>query len=518
MNTPTRISLFPFKPLSEISLTQLRPQHWLVGGAGLIFFLFLMLFRQPLYPAPWFDEGLNVTTAAMLAREGLYALPDSSGPRILDPAIQTGPPVLLPIALAFQFFGVSLMPARLVMLAFALFAFSLYVLLTRRLLDTPAMILAMLFLLIGNREQYTSFVYMGRQVLGEVPALGFFLLGLLLWWRAIEQTGSRWPTLVLAGLAWGLAMVTKSQVLLLLPVSLGLLALLNHFYYRQVKWSAFIIPGVIAGGCVAIWYATQIAMIGMEQFQRNSLVLREGFQLHIVGLNPIHWRNALSVIRSSGWWLWGAPGLAWGIWLARHRTQQGFYHAVALALPTLNLFWFTGLSVGWGRYAFYTFVLSSLWTAGLLVAMWRGDVWPKQWPGRRWLVGSLAALFILLNGRPVAQNLITPVDTGYSHMTNYLVTQIPAEAVIESWEWEMSLEVPQPIHHPPTQVANDYTASIYSGHSLSSDQYDAGQAQPAYILTGPFSNWTGIYKEILQTQAAQVVASFGGYTLYRLQP
>jgi hypothetical protein len=490
-------------------------QRVAIGIAGAALFLFLMLFRQPVFPPPWFDEGLNVSTSAMLAREGLYALPDSDGPRIFDAAIQTGPTVLLPVAVAFRVFGVELLQARLVMLSFAALALVAYALTARRLFGPAAAMLAVLLLLAGNREPFASFAFMGRQALGEVPALGLYLIGWLIWQRAVEQHGGRWLGLVLAGGAWGLAMLTKSQITLLSVACLGTLALLARYYYRQAGWLAFVLPGAIALGCVGLWFAAQLFIIGPEQFQRNVQVLREGFALHIVSLNPTHWRNALGVLWRSGWWWWGLPGLVWGIRQARHRTPNGFRYATALTLPIVSLIWFSGLSVGWSRYAFYTLVLSPIWTAALLLEVWHGRSIVGAWAGRRIAVAGLLALFVAVNSQPLIDNLSRPVDTGYFDMRAYLAAEVPRDAVIESWEWEISLDAPQPIHHPPTLLVNAYTEYLFGGRPLPEDEYNVRQAQPRYVLTGPFSAWVEIYANLLKD--AEQVAAFGQYALYELR-
>lgn len=491
---------------------------WLALGVGGLCFLWLMLFQQPLYPAPWFDEGLNVSTAAMLAREGFYALPDSEGPRIMDPAIQTGPTVLVPIAVAFHLFGIGIVPARIVMILFAAIALVTYALAARKLVGNAAMMLAVVFLIVGTREDYTSFVFMSRQVLGEVPALAYALLGLLIWLRTVEQPERRWTGLIFSGLAWGIAMVTKSQILLLLPVCLGTLMLLDLVYYHRAGMLAYIVPGVIMVGCVAAWYATQIAIVGIDQFRQNSEVLREGFSLHVVSINPSHWRNALGVIWRTGWWIWGAPGLLWGIWQARQRNDHGFRHAVMLALPLVGLVWFSGLSVGWGRYAFYSVVLTPIWTAGLLVALWQHMPGFASNVARRSVIGGLIMVYIGVNVVPLARNLIGPQDHGYLAMQAYLNEAVPADAVIETWEWEMSLVSRQPMHHPPTPIVNLVTAYIWSKREpVPAGIYDARQAQPRYILQGTFGAWTGIYDDVLKREA-DLVQRFGTYALYELQP
>lgn len=493
--------------------------------AGVILLAFLMLFRQTLYPPPWFDEGLNVSTAAMLARYGLYALPDSQGLRLIDPAIQTGPTVLLPIALVFDLFGAGLAQARLTMIPFALLMLVAFAWVARHLVG-PAALLATIFLVAGTLEPYASFLYMSRQVLGEVPALGMYLIGLLFWWRAVHRKPKRFRDLAFAGIAWGLAMVTKNQVLLLLPVSLALLFLLDRIYYHQTTWPMFVVPGMLALTCVAAWYATQLVIVGPEQFQHNAEILREGFNLHILSFSLIHLRHGLGVIWRTGWWLWGFPGVLWGLQQAREKNFYGFSHASTLVFLLAGLFWFVGLSVGWGRYGFYPIILSLIWTAGLFNEWWHRKILTHSTTGQI-MVAGLLGIFIVINSWSLVRNLIiAPTDRGYEAMHDYLATQVPANAVIETWEWEMSLNATQPMHHPSTRVTNEYTEHIYGGVPLSMNVYDPLQAQPRYILTGVYSNWTHIYCGVLTLDngcqklapGVRFVVGYGEYGLYELVP
>ena len=156
-------------------------------------------------------------------------------------------------------------------------------------------------------------------------------------------------------------------------------------------------------------------------------------------------------------------------------------------------------------------LLTPIWTAGLVVNVSRGS------PQRRALAGTALALYAVLNGWPLAQNLIAPMDTGYLAMRDYLATQVPADAVIESWEWEMSLDARQPVHHPPTLVTNLFTRYMMSGQQPPSGLYDARQAQPVYILQGLFGEWTQIYRDTI-TNEGEPVVKLGAYALYRLRP
>lgn len=472
------------------------------------------------YPAPWFDEGLNVSTAGMLAREGVYALPDSRGPRVMDAAIQTGPTVIGPAALMFTLFGTGIGTARLVVVGYALVALAAFWLAARRLFDDQTAFAASVCLLAGTSEPFASFVFMGRQVLGEVPALALVLSGLLLTlegWSKPLGARRRMVTASAAGLLWGAAMVTKSQVLVLLPVALAAVCVLDLFYYRRHLWPWLSLSIVIGLACVAGWYAIQFLAIGEEQFRRNADVARQGFALHILSLDPAHMRNAASVIWRTGFLLWGLPGLLWGLHLARRRDDRGLRHALTLALPVVALGWFAIFSIGWGRYAFYPLALAPVWTANgvvELVSRWFPADWGRRSAG---VVTAVALAGLLVAGSSAwYRQLVSPPVNGYEDMRQYLKSSVPAAAVIETWEWELSLDGGQQLRHPSTESMYAAINAYYTNRSKARHLYDRSQPMPDYVIEGPFGGWTGIYSQWV-TDSGTRVATFPPYALYRIR-
>lgn len=475
----------------------------------------LMLIRQPTAPWPWFDEGLNVSAAAAIARDGVYALPDAHGFRVLDPAIQTGPTVIVPIAVVFQAFGAGFLQARLVIVGFALIALASYWRLAQRLVGRRTGLLAVAFLLAGNPEPMASFVPMSRQVLGEVPSLAYLLLGMLIWLPAVQRQSSKLAPFILAGLAWGIALTTKSQVLLTFPVALAAVAALDRLYYRQARWRDFVLPMAVAIGCVAVWYLAQIAIAGPALFQRNAALLREGMQLHVLGIDPAHWRNALRSIWRTGFWLWGIPALAWGVGQARQHTFSGLQHAAILSIALTMLGWFMSLSIGWERYLFFPAALAPIWLAGLLRSI--ANEWPASLPRKIGppVTALLSAIFIIANGAHLVYGIFALPDSGYRAMRAFLQTSVPHHSVIASWEWELSLDGNHAFHHPPTEITNLYTVYIQSGRVPPPDLYDPLAAAPDYILVGNFNALTGAYTATVK-EHAELVASFGVYQLFQV--
>lgn len=493
----------------------------LTTGALLVLALVLLTVNLTAWPESWFDEGLNLATASTLAEEGVYGLPDSGGTREMDPAIQTGPPVIVPVALAFWAFGSDLLAPRLVMAAFGLLALAAYLVLARRLVGAAGAAIAIGLLLIGSGDPFTSFVPLSRQVLGEVPALGFFCFGMWLLSRHVDApTRSTLFAGITVGVCFGLAMVTKSQMALVLAASLGVFWLLNLFYYKVIdRWLA-LIALVTAVGIVLSWYATQIFVVGYEGYRANQEVLREGFGIHIARLSLSGPEAALRTLWSTGFVLWGLPGLAYGALLARRRTMEGLLLSLPLLVIVVWLAWYTFLSIGWSRYAALPLLLAPLFTARLVIDVVRGQTRlaiPERW--QKIVPLGMAAVvlgFAMVVLRTDIPQVVNPPARDHQSITAYLQEEISAGAVIETWAWELDSFVPQRLHHPPTGVTNAYTLLIWDGTPVSSEVYDPLAAAPDYVLENSFSAWTGIYADLISTRGEQV-AAFGAYRLYAIR-
>lgn len=486
---------------------------------------FLFTFRLESWPYSWFDEGLNLAAAGTLATDGTYGLPDSAGARVMDPAIQTGPTVIVPIALVFKLAGVGLLQARIVMVVFAVFALAMAFLLAQRLTGTTGALLVAGLLLVGNGDYATSFVPLGRQVLGEAPVFGMFCLGARLLIRHIDRPES---SALFAGgqvgLVFGLAMLTKSQMALLLPVAVGLLWIANLLYYRVIKWWLPILILAVSCGIVLCWYGVQLAYVGFDGYQQNSEVLREGFSIHIARLSLTGSENAARALWSTGYLFWGVPGLVYCAWLARSRTKESFVYVLPLLLTCVWLGWYTLLSIGWSRYAALPLMISTLFTARLIVdaLQWRLTARATRLPGiRGW--GAREPLAILAVAVVLAVSLLgglremVGVDSqGREEMIAYLQREIPADSTIETWAWELDVFTPQRLHHPPTGVTNVYTREIWDGLAVPANAYDPGTARPDFVLANSFSTWTGIYEDYIAERGALLFEA-GEYRLYAIR-
>ncbi|OGY64304.1 MAG: hypothetical protein A3I89_01280 [Candidatus Harrisonbacteria bacterium RIFCSPLOWO2_02_FULL_41_11] len=163
-------------------------------------------------PHTWYDEGAIIQRAITYLRYGTMhyqVAPDQFSSAAFD---STGYPVIYPIALAFKYFGIGLLPARAVMAVFILLlVLTAYTLIKR---TAGSYYAAAAALLLGT---FPPLYGNGKNVLGEIPGL-FFLFLFLFCLHFLEKSGFRSRRfLVLSGLAAGLCLSTKPNFLLFLP-------------------------------------------------------------------------------------------------------------------------------------------------------------------------------------------------------------------------------------------------------------------------------------------------------------
>ncbi len=476
---------------------------WIAVGALAVV---LLTTNLTTFPVPWFDDGYVMAIGKMLATEGIYGLPDANGPWVLDQSITSGPTLILPIAAMYWLFGAGVVQARLMSVLLAAACLVAYGLLSRRLVGRAAP-LAMALLLLGNGDVLASFAPLARQPLGEVLALGLWCVGSWLWLRTVSRTSTGYGSTALAGLLIGLALMTKPQMLMGVAPACVLALLADRLYYRQAGWARFILLGITMVLASVSWYVAQVLILTPDVFFAKSAVLQAGVQSNILSIDRTHIEQALGVLWRSGFVFWGVPGLLYGAWQARARNAHGFAHGWLLALNLAWLGWFVLFSIGWGRYAFVPLALTPIWSAALLVEL-------LHTPARRW-AGAALLLAVLLSAWPVSARIFGKQDTSHQQIVAYLRQNIPADALIASWEWNLDSEAPQQFVHPPPLVMYQVIDMMQEGQRAPRDLYDPAPPTPDYIIDGPFSNWTGIFRQPIAARAVPVTR-IGNYTLYKV--
>ncbi len=497
-----------------------RREGWILAALVLVVVV-LACVAQPLYPLPWLDEGLNWGAVRSLAVTGRYGLDSADGFRPFATAIQTGPTVILPAVLAFWVLGPEPYAARLVTALYAVLAVVAAYRVARRVLGSPGVaLIGVVLMLVGSAEPAASFLPAARQFLGEVAALAWFLVGLDVWLAdpdgpAAPRLGSR--SVWLAGLFFGLAGLTKSQMALVFGPSWCLLWAVSWLQDRGTRPARFLTPIVIYLAVTSAWGGVQYLALGPERFAANAALLRATALIHVITFDPDHWWAALGVLWRSGYVFWGLPTLAWLFVRARRPDAAGRRALAASALPLTSLAWFGLLSFGWGRYAFYPLSLTALYLAGPLAELWRAV--PAGTSGSLWLrrgVATAVAAFLLITGFvPFVSGLMQAQDDGFQAMRRYLKGNLASDAVVATWEWPLAIDGAPRFLFPAQETLNGVTVYIQDqGVRPPAGEFEPNVASERYVLVGPFGAWTGIYD--MWIAGHEPIAHFGSYALYDL--
>lgn len=487
-----------------------RRPHWpfmiLLG----LFLIFATL-QIAHVPAVWYDEGLNLNAARTLAQSGAYGLRSDGIIRLGDPAIQSGPPMIVPLAVLYQTFGANLAISRLfVTLCGTAALISLYTLVRRMFGAFPAFVTVLLLLVMPGSSTGT-FVMMSRQVLGEIPAVLCITLGLHL----ILNERRPWWSGLLVGVCFGLAITLKSQILLVLSGTLGLWII--YILMRQRSewrfWFSALAAMLFMYGMDSLWRSS---MAG-AQMAANLQTLREGILIHILPFRTLANLKQVSV--------WMALGL---VTVTTSGTMLIPYAVPQAAKPTnratqvqhfLMLFvglwvaWFAFASIGWQRYAFVGVVFT-------LVLLSKGIAWVWQdW--LKWMVrpqvyaGACLLCGVILSAMYLPTFLTTNRNDDFDAVVGYLQTDVPPGATIVSMEWPASYFADQDFVYPPTAVINALTAQIFLEHPFDPAMFDPLKACPQYLLTGPFTS-QAIMQPALDAAQFTPVFDQGAYQVYTI--
>ncbi len=201
-----------------------------------------------------FDGGFNAQVARTLVEKGRYAT-TYRGLNDFDLRVQTGPAVIVPVAVAFRDLGVNSTTAQIPNLVYLVLLFALAATYANRQAGPVAAMLAVL-LLLGVPRLFI----LGLGVLGEVPAVVFFLAGLLCLDLVTER---RWTIAALAaGGCFGLAVSTKIMMVMAVAVVVPV-AVADRLMTRRVGLRHWI---AMASGFV-------LALLPLEILRLRTLTL-----------------------------------------------------------------------------------------------------------------------------------------------------------------------------------------------------------------------------------------------------
>lgn len=494
----------------------------LLVALAFVSLLVLGVYHQPYYPVTWFDEGLALQGALNLVNHGQYAMRSVEGFRTLDqPLIANGPGLIVPMAVLFKVFGVGLLQARIFAAVLFLAAAWLFFRISSGLYRAPSGLISV-FLLLSIPDE--GFLFYGRQALGNVPALMYFFIGFLCFLALGKKKQTRYA--ILSGLFFGLALVTKGQYWIFVP-ALGLAVVADYFYYKQIRPVNSMIVLVVMLTCAALWFGVQYQLVGAENFDAHLAALDSSAEVTILAFRASRIPGNIWYLARSGFLLFVGPGLLLSFLESRQRTLVGLGKFMLAVFVLAWALWFSFVSVGWPRYMFEAFSIGLFFSGEVFYRVYLcvRDAWNERRKSSRLRQASLyAGSVFLLAGLVWAGNSlfqqIRNIDVRYDatpeKLAEYIIQNVPADAVIESWEWEIDLVTPDhTYHHPANRWVDLKTAETQFGE-MTGETYDPTAYDPEYLIEGPFSKWTGMYTEFLAGGCCVPVVTVENYTLYKI--
>lgn len=480
------------------------------------------------YPQPWFDEGWYLQIPKNLVQHGMYATQSSEGFRRSDTVIGVSPLFYLPIAGVFKVWGIGLVQARGVIVGYFLLTCLLVYAIARKLYGSRAGLVALaLFITVRADDDFTSAVLLGRQVMAEIPALFFLMAAFYCWLMSFERKTNLF--LILAGIAFGLAMTTKAQFLLVVLPMLIAAGILDRLYYRQRRYRYFILPFVTSLAVIVLQYLFVFLVMGPNSFSRylSDFSAASGPQVRVL-FSPISMQTALKFFLRSDYFIWVAPALVYGIFLCADKKPDNIKPSMIWVFVGGWLTWFLVASVGWARYTFPALAVSYILTAKLLddlagPGISLGKVVGALRGGERMSVARAASMVVLLialmlnSSADVIKGIFAAPNPSAQEFAAYIDAHVGQGELIETWEWEIAfLTHGRDFHHPPTSLLNLLIAHVHLGAAYDPNTYDFQRHRPAYIAIGRFAKWTGLYPAKFLEQECTLVKSIGEYDLYRV--
>jgi 4-amino-4-deoxy-L-arabinose transferase-like glycosyltransferase len=149
----------------------------LVGAEALVsvVILFLVSVRLGTVPPLWWDEGWTLSVARNWIETGRYQRLSTG--QLVPHGLEAAPTITGSIYIAFQLFGVGVFQARIVGVLYTLATLLVIYYLARRLYNRKIALATLLILTFTPAYSELIPAYIGRQVLGEMPAMCFLLLG-----------------------------------------------------------------------------------------------------------------------------------------------------------------------------------------------------------------------------------------------------------------------------------------------------------------------------------------------------
>jgi hypothetical protein len=504
-----------------ISLWHRRPIKIALLGIAVVIALTINLESTP---PLWRDEGWTLQVARNWVEGGYYGRLLNGEPHPVG--LSAASPLIAPVAVSMKLLGVGVWQGRIVGVWFTVGALIILYLLARRLYNQHVAWGTLFAAILMTPHLATNPIYMGRQVMAELPMMFYLLAGYLSLIFALDRAWWIFPGVVF----WGIGIAAKAQPLpfwlvsMLIPLGLSLL-------FRRWKFASLVSVGLVGG-----FYFYKGFALFQDYLLRNHTLTRPPLQglFKAVANTRAHSARQMALYMTL---LVGLPtliGLVYALWqLSKRAIKRKTLHErelVQISVLTLCgswFVWYSVFSIGWARYFLPIPFVGSVFVAALLSDLTQGfDISFTVSEGASVLKGlninrkTMGALFAILMVSIFSYFTLTQwyiayfrqPSTAVFKVADYLNSRTPPNAVIESYEPELLFLLDRPYHYPPDQMDVDL---IRIGlDEIQSIDYDPMPFDPDYIVVGSFGEYGHIYDSIIQSSLFHLVFQHDPYRVY----
>lgn len=485
--------------------------------------LFLAVTRLDRVPPLWWDEGWTLSVARNWLETGHYMRLLAG--TLVPHGLEAAPTLTGAVYLAFKFFGIGVVQARMVGVLYTVAALTVFYLLARGLYDRKIALAALLISTFTPSYIELIPVYFGRQVLGEMPAMCFLFLG---YGAFLVLQGRHILWILVPVTFWSVALGTKAQVLpfwicsMLFPAAMLL--------YRRA-WRS----------CLRFVFACAGSLIGSQLLLRSwqYLLWPDTPNGAISGLYEV--TAAVTSIPSRLFALvvlvlFGLPTLA-GLCqaacsvVAQKHCLEEPRESVRLSLLALAASWFAWFvlfSVGWIRYLFPATFIGSIfvaamihdWTGGFDISYttrrvldFRGDRFTLE-AVRALLVAGFLVTSVPRTAMALYKTYVVDADSSAQQTADFLNTRTHPGALIETYDSELFFLLNRHYQYPPDSAHVQLIRRTFLYEDNTRIEYDPLAANPDYLVVGPHSKQWKLYEPVLATGAFRLLQSYSRYRIY----
>jgi hypothetical protein len=329
---------------------------------------------------------------------------------------------------------------------------------------------------------------------------------------------------------WGIALITKAQVLPFWMVSL-LVPLALAFVYKS--WRHIVLLGVTFAGSLLLYKLLLWVWLGFLEQASPLSPLTGMYQV-----TALVWASRARLLALFLTFLFAMPsllGLCYGLW-SFLREKDNFVgeageETVRLALLVLAgswFVWYLTLSVGWPRYLFPATFIGSIFVAAMLYDLTdrfslsrtiiRGGSLIRHLRFDREGLGALLAIGLILIWFPrtlgmLYESYVIDADNSVLEVAHFLNTKTAPNALIETYDSELFFLLERPYHYPPDQIHVELNRRSYLDEYVPIN-YDPLTNSPDYIVVGSHSRLWRLYDPILKTGTFRLLSTYSRYVVY----